>query len=244
MYRDFAYVYDELMQDVDYDRWADHIEKIFNRFAVKPEKIVDLACGTGSITNRLAARGYNMTGVDISQDMLSVAREKARKSGLNVPYIHQDIRSLDLHGPLDAVVCMCDGLNYIIKKDALRQVLCKAREYLKPGGVLLFDISSYYKLSQILGNNIIVDTEGDTNLVWCNSYSDKSQILQMDLTFYVRQGDYFRRFYETHLQRAYKSKELKNLLVESGFSDIALFSDFGMEAPDNNSQRIFFYARK
>ena len=115
MYQEFAYLYDKLMKNVDYQRWADHIEEIFRKNGRKPETVVDLGCGTGAVTNILAERGYQVTGVDISEDMLFVAREKARKSGLQVSYICQDMTELTLHRPVDAIICMCDGFNYILE---------------------------------------------------------------------------------------------------------------------------------
>ncbi|NLC45358.1 MAG: class I SAM-dependent methyltransferase, partial [Clostridiales bacterium] len=153
MYQDFAYLYDEFMKNVDYQDWTNKVEDIFRKYDKQPKTIVDLACGTGGVTNLLATRGYKVTGVDISEDMLYLAREKARKSGLQVPYICQDISELSLHNPVDAILCMCDGFNYILEKRKLKQSLKKIHKYLNPGGILIFDISSHYKLSSILGNN-------------------------------------------------------------------------------------------
>ena len=121
MYQEFAYYYDALMKNVDYQEWTNQVERIFNKYGKKPKTIVDLACGTGGVTNVLASRGYQVTGIDISEDMLFVAREKARKSGLKISYVCQDMAELTLHRPVDAVLCMCDGFNYILDKDRLQK---------------------------------------------------------------------------------------------------------------------------
>ena len=244
MYRDFAYVYDELMKDVDYDAWVDFIEKVFQTYQVRPARIVDLACGTGNITSRLASRGYMLTGVDISNEMLGIAREKSRKQGLFLQYINQDIRELQLHGLVDVIVCMCDGVNYILDDTDLKQVFERVYQYLRPGGLFLFDISSHYKLSEILANNLMAETEGDVNLVWFNNFDEKTNILQMDLTFFVRQGDLFKRFYETHFQRAYKNNEIIDLLRQVGFNIDKVCADFSLDPPSKDSERIFFCSVK
>ena len=122
-------------ENVDYQRWADHIEEIFRKNGRKPETVVDLGCGTGAVTNILAERGYQVTGVDISEDMLFVAREKARKSGLQVSYICQDMTELTLHRPVDAIICMCDGFNYILEEAKLKQTFQRIYQYLNPGGI-------------------------------------------------------------------------------------------------------------
>ncbi|HPT78314.1 MAG TPA: class I SAM-dependent methyltransferase [Candidatus Atribacteria bacterium] len=242
MYEKFAYVYDALMQDVDYDRWVDFIEDIFKVYGAKPETIVDLACGTGNITGRLAERGYKVTGIDISGDMLAVASEKARNAGLDITYVCQDMRELELHRPVDAITCMCDGFNYILEDADLEQTLSGIKRYLNPGGILVFDTSSHYKLSRVLGNNVMTETEGDINLIWCNTYDKSSEIVQMNLTFFVKEENRYRKFEETHFQRAYKQEDMIRMLEKCGFSNPACFAEFSLEPPRKKTQRIFYAA--
>jgi SAM-dependent methyltransferase len=242
MYQDFAYIYDDLMGNVDYEKWTDHVEAIFKKYGIKPKSVVDLACGTGGVTNILAGRGYQVTGVDLSEDMLYVAREKARKSGLSIPYICQDMTRLELHQPVDAITCMCDGFNYILDKADLQRTLQRIYDYLCPGGILVFDISSHYKLSSILANNTMADPDEEISLIWLNQFNKDTQILEMSLTFFVREGSMYNRSDETHLQRAYHEDEIMELLQECGFTQRETFAPFSLTPPKKRSQRIFFAA--
>jgi ubiquinone/menaquinone biosynthesis C-methylase UbiE len=242
MYHEFAYIYDTLMKNVDYEKWTDQIEAIFKKYGKAPKTVADLACGTGGITNALAARGYRATGIDLSEDMLYVAREKARKSGLRIPYICQNIVQLELHKPVDAIVCMCDGLNYILDKADLKKALERIYHFLNPGGILVFDISSHYKLSSVLGNHTMADTGEDISLIWLNQFNKETQILEMNLTFFTKDGSRYKRTDETHLQRAYQEDEILALLTECNFTDTESFSPDRLTSPKKRSQRIFFAA--
>jgi ubiquinone/menaquinone biosynthesis C-methylase UbiE len=242
MYHEFAYIYDTLMKNVDYEKWTDQIEAIFKKYGKAPKTVADLACGTGGITNALAARGYRAAGVDLSEDMLYVAREKARKSGLRIPYICQNIVQLELHKPVDAIVCMCDGLNYILDKADLKEALERIYHFLNPGGILVFDISSHYKLSSVLGNHTMADTGEDISLIWLNQFNKETQILEMNLTFFTKDGSRYKRTDETHLQRAYQEDEILALLTECNFTDTESFSPDRLTSPKKRSQRIFFAA--
>lgn len=157
-YTDFAYIYDKLI-DQDYEKWADYIEEIFKKHGVKPNLVLDLGCGTGSITNILAKRGYDMIGVDLSPDMLNVARDKALEENLDVLYLCQDIREFELYGTVDAIICTLDVLNYITKPEDLRLVFSLVKNYLNPDGIFIFDINTEYKLKNVLGNNTFVYDE-------------------------------------------------------------------------------------
>ncbi len=244
MYENFAYVYDRMMEDVDYVEWADYIEKLFCHYNVKPRDIADLACGTGNMTILMAERGYNVIGIDQSHDMLSVAQEKARKKGLSIPFVCQDMRDIELHRCVDAVTIMCDGINYIVEDDDLDLVFSGIFAMLKPGGLLLFDISTYYKLSSILGNNIMVDDDPDISLIWQNYFDEENSICTMDLTFFVREGSHYRRFDETHVQKAYKSQEIIKMLRQKGFENVNCYKHSTFETPNNRDQRILFGAQK
>lgn len=243
MYQDFAYLYDEFMKNVDYHVWTRKIEDIFKKYGKQPKTIVDLACGTGGVTNLLAARGYQVSGVDISEDMLYVAREKARRSGLQVPYICQDISELCLHHPVDAMLCMCDGFNYILDKEKLKNTFRKIHQYLNPGGILIFDISSYYKLSSILGNRTMADPGEELSLIWLNHFDKETQLLEMNLTIFEKQEDYYERIEETQIQRAWKTEEMLDMLKDSGFSNISTYSSKGLTPPGKRSHRIYFSAQ-
>lgn len=244
IYQEFAYIYDSLMKDNDYRKWVDYMEAVFSHCGVRPQTIADLACGTGSITVLLKKRGYDVIGVDISGDMLDVAREKSRMIGLKIPYVCQDMRRLSLHRQVDAITCMCDGFNYLTKMEDLSSALDSINRNLKPGGLLFFDVSSYFKLSSILGSKVMGDPDEDISMIWINRFDRRDKLLTMDLTFFVRDGDRYTRIDETHVQRAYLEEELREALAEHGFDKIESFAPFSFEAPKKRSQRIFIAAIK
>ncbi|HZJ82557.1 MAG TPA: class I SAM-dependent methyltransferase [Clostridia bacterium] len=244
MYESFAYIYDEMMLEVNYQAWVAYIENIFCQYAIDPKVLADLACGTGNITIPMAERGYNIIGVDRSEDMLLVAQEKARKQGLKIPFVCQDIRDIDLHKSVDAVLVMCDGINYILEDRDLDRVFSGIYNILKPGGILIFDISSYYKLSTVLGNNTIADNDQDISLIWQNHYDHKKDICTMDLTFFVEENSLYRRFDEVHIQKAYGDQYIIEKLKYNKYCNINSYDDLSFNAIKCNSQRIFFVAQR
>ncbi len=244
MYQDFAYIYDKMMRDVDYLKWTDYIESIFSLYKIKPRDIVDLACGTGNITIIMADRGYNMIGIDRSHDMLQVAQEKARKKGLKIPFVCQDMRDLELHKQVDAVLIMCDGINYIIDDEDIDRVFYLIYNILRPGGVLLFDISTYYKLSTILGDNIMIDDDQGIFLIWENNFDKEESICTMDLTFFVEENSLYRRFDEVHIQKGHHAQDLIDKLKENKFININCYHHLTFDGPKKHSQRLMFVAQK
>ncbi|NLJ40740.1 MAG: class I SAM-dependent methyltransferase [Clostridiales bacterium] len=244
MYEEFAYIYDMMMDGVDYPRWADYLEELFFHYKVSPDSILDLACGTGSMTINMAGRDYKTTGIDGSEDMLFVAQEKARKRGLRIPFICQDIRDIEIHKRVDAVLIVCDGLNYITSDEDLDKVFSNIHRILKPGGVLLFDISSYYKLSTVLGDNILIEDDHKISCLWQNSFDWEEDICTMDLTFFVREGSLYRRFDETHIQKAYRPSDIVDRLEKNDFVNINYYDFLTLDPPGSQSQRIQFAARR
>ena len=240
-YSAFAAGYDRMMGDVDYDGWADYIDGFLKESGAK--SVLECACGTGSLTVRLARRGYSVTGSDLSEDMLMVARQKALNAGLRfLPFVCQDMRRIALHKPVDAVVCACDGVNYLL--DGAEEFFRAAYKVLKPGGLLLFDVSSAYKLSAILANNTFAATGEDWAYIWENTYHPRLNRVDMLLTGFLKQGANYARFEEHHSQRAYKEEELRSSLKSCGFGDIEVYEAFTRRGPAGTSERLQFTARK
>ena len=240
MYGDFAGMYDPLMKDVDYDSWAEYLLRFLGDEKLR---VTDCACGTGEITLRLARAGHIMTGVDISGDMLRIASEKARRAALKIPFVEQDMRKLALHRPQDAIICACDGVNYLDSLKAAEEFFEAANAALKVGGLLLFDISSQYKLENILGCNTFAEDEQGGAYIWKNNYDPKSRLIEMNLTFFERQGELYRRFTERHIQRAHGVDELLSTLNRAGFDAEAY--DFETTDPVKpDSERVQFSGRK
>lgn len=248
-YTGMAALYDTLMQDVDYDRWTDSLVRLIERYgdAVHDDRIrvIDCACGTGAITVRLAERGMELTGLDCSEDMLRFASEKAMRAGLRIPFVHMDMRSIAVHRRADAVVCCCDGVNYLTDERAVNSFFRSAHAALHPGGLLLFDVSSAYKLEHVLGCNTLGEDRAECTYLWENMYDPASRLLEMRLHFFVPDGrGRYRRFDERHIQRAHRTEELAALLERSGFSLLSITEALTDAAPAETSERIQFAARR
>lgn len=244
MYKGFAYIYDELMRDNDYSLWADYIEKIFSINNIKPESIADLACGTGSFCVEMAARGYEMTGIDLSSDMLSCAHNKMLEKKVNVLFVNQDITDFKLYNTVDAVVCLMDSINYITKKGNLLSLFDSVGKYLNRSGLFIFDINSPYKFEKILDNNVFYDVDEKISYIWQNNYNKESHICRYDLTFFIKEGKLFRKYDEIHMERCYETSEINNLVNKSGLAVKSVFDAFKFCTPGEKSHRIFFVCTK
>ena len=240
-YSAFAPGYDRMMEDVDYDGWAKYIDGFLRETGTK--SVLECACGTGSLTVRLARMGYAVTGSDLSEDMLMIARQKALDGGLrSLPFVCQDMRKIALHKPVDAVISACDGVNYLV--DGAEDFFRAAHRALKPGGILLFDVSSAYKLSTVLGDNTFAATGADWAYIWENAYRPRLDRVDMTLTGFLKRGATYARFEEHHSQRSYTEEELRTALVSCGFHDIQVYEAFTHNAPIDTTERLQFTARK
>ncbi len=242
MYNDFAYVYDRLINDVDYKEWADYYFKIFQRYGLNPKLGLDLGCGTGNLTLELANRGIEMTGVDLSEDMLMVAREKSE--GLDILYLNQDMTEFELYGTVDFIVSSLDCVNYITDKRDLLKVMKLVNNYLDPGGLFIFDINTRYKLESIIGDNTFILENDDCFCSWQNEYDKKRKLSDFYLTFFLKDGEGYTRFDEQHTQRAYEIEEIKALIESSGMRLLKVYHDRSFENPKKNSERVFFVVQE
>ncbi len=245
MYCDFAYVYDNLMSDINYSKWADYIEAFFNRYNLKkPELILDLACGTGNLTLELSRRGYDMIGLDMSPDMLSCAAEKSTAAGVTPLWICQDMRNFELYGTMDVILCTMDSLNYILNTPDMELIFSLVKNYLNPGGLFIFDINSPYKLEHILGNNLFYEIGDEITYLWKNEYHPESKICDFYLTFFVKEADgIYRRLEEDQKQRAWSVDEVKHVLNKSELELMAVFDAFTLKKPSDTSERYFFVSK-
>lgn len=246
MYSDFAYVYDVLMQDVQYTQWADYLEELFQKFCVKkPELVLDMACGTGNLTLEMARRGYDMIGIDMSPDMLSCAMEKSAECGISPLWVCQDMRAFELYGTMDAILCTMDSMNYMEDVPDMEQVLQLVCNYLNPGGLFIFDMNTPYKLQHILGNNLFYEIRDDITYLWRNEYLPEEKKCNFDLTFFVREAeDVYRRLEEEQQQRAWTIDEIKHLLQKTGLELLEVYEAFTQSPPSEEAERIFYIARR
>lgn len=239
MYNNMAYVYDRLMYDVDYKKWADYIEKILKKYK-EPHLLLDLGCGTGSFAVEMAGRGYEMIGIDISDDMLSCAKNKALSNGADILFLNQDMCDFELYGTVDAVTCLMDGVNHITCKKKLWRMLWLVKNYLNPGGVFVFDINTRYKIEKVLGNNLFYDMSDEVSYIWANSYDEKRRVGEFDLTFFIKENELYKRFEETQYEKAYDIKELEFMLKLAGFKILGIYDELSFKPFKNESQRVFF----
>jgi 2-polyprenyl-3-methyl-5-hydroxy-6-metoxy-1,4-benzoquinol methylase len=244
MYTNFAYIYDQLMYDVNYKQWADYLERIFKRYSLDPHLVLDLGCGTGNLCVEMAQRGYEMIGVDLSEDMLSCAREKAGQTGSDILFLNQDMTDFELYGTVDAIVCLMDSLNYVTRKQDVQRLFKLVQNYLNPEGLFIFDINSSYKLKEVLGNNVFYEIGDEITYIWQNSYEERKKLCTFDLTFFIRKGSSYSRYDEVHHERAYSADELLQMAKKAGLEQLGIFHEFTCQNPDETSQRIFFVFRK
>ena len=245
-YQAFASYYDRLMTDVDYALWADYLKDLLQENGVLPgEAVLDCACGTGELTLRLYTAGYRMTGSDISVQMLELAQQKARKAGAKIAFVQQELQSVRIHRRVSAITCACDGVNYLLSKEDVLSFFCAANRALKDGGVLLFDVSSAYKLEHVLGGQTFGEDEPICTYLWQNCFDPISRLLEMRLAFFTPDGKgTYKRFDERHVQRAHTQEELTELLTQAGFSVTGVYDAFTKHAPDETCERIQFVAQK
>lgn len=232
MYTAFAAVYDRLMREVDYEEWARYYALLLQKCGVQGGAVCECACGTGSLTLPLQRLGYRMTGVDLSQEMLSAAAQKARDAGLMIPFVKQDMCRLTLHRRQDAILCTCDGVNYLLTPERARRFFRAAYAQLKPGGALAFDLSTPYKLQNTLGGNTLGSQEEDVSYVWQNAWQPRTRTVRMHLSIFARGADdRYDRLEEDQTQRAHTREELQTYLAEAGFARVRFYGDRTLRAP-------------
>lgn len=237
-YTGFAEVYDLFMDQVPYEKWSGRIIQILSTYGIRDGLVLDLGCGTGSMTELLAGAGYDMIGVDASEEMLELAYEKRAESGHDILYLLQDMREFELYGTVRAIVSVCDSLNYITEEEELLHVFRLVRNYLDPDGVFFFDMNTIYKYSEMLGETTIAENREEGSFIWENYYDPEEQLNQYDLTLYIRdEDDRYTRFEETHIQKAYALERVLELLQQAGMKAEQIFdSDTEKEVTDTTGK--------
>ncbi len=241
MYRDLAKVYDRLT-DIDAGQWADVVENILKAEVSPRARVLDLACGTGSISYELASRGYRMVGADLSEEMLAVAEGKLREFA--VPLYKADMRRLPALGDFEAVICLSDSMNYLANEEELAGVL-EGLHRLTPK-LLIFDLNTPYYLSQVLGDNSFSHVEDDLAYVWDNSFDPEQGVCEMRLTFFVKSpgGPAYARFDEVHVEKAFKLARVRELLGETGWNLRGVYDGYTSRPAGMESERWLFVSTK
>ena len=245
-YTSFASVYDTFMDNIPYEDWAEYLKGLLNEYGVLDGLVLDLGCGTGNMTELLAAAGYDMIGIDNAEEMLDIAMEKRAKSGHDILYLLQDMREFELYGTVKAIVSICDSVNYITEEEDLLEVFRLTNNYLDPKGIFIFDFNTVYKYSEVLGNQTIAEDREDCSFIWDNYYYEDEKINEYELSLFIKEkdSDLYRKYQETHYQRAYDLETIERLVKQSGLEYITAYDAFTKDAPTDESERIYVIARE
>lgn len=266
-YTDFASVYDIFMDDTPYQEWADFLSELIEEYGIskrigdtcnsstddidevlKSERdlVLDLGCGTGTLTELLYQKGYDMIGVDNSQEMLNIAISKRESSGSGILYLCQDMRELELYSTIGTVVSVCDSVNYLLEDHEVEETFRLVNNYLYPGGLFIFDFNTVYKYQQVIGDTTIAENREECSFIWENYYHHKERINEYDLTIFAKEGgsDLFRRFTETHFQRGYTLKEMLGFVKRAGMEVVLVLDADTHKAPVDESERIYVIAQE
>ena len=246
-YGRFAGVYDVFMDNVNYREWADYIIETLAQDGIRDGLVLELGCGTGTVTEMIADAGYDMIGIDNSEEMLAEAMEKRAESGHDILYLLQDMREFELYGTVRAVISVCDSVNYITEPEELQEVFRLVNNYLDPKGVFIFDFNTRYKYEEILGDRTIAENREECSFIWDNYYYEDEKINEYDLSLFIetdKDSGLYRKYEETHYQRAYTLEEIKELIRKSGLEFVTAYDAFSKNAPMDTSERIYVIARE
>lgn len=276
-YTDFAAVYDTFMDETPYEVWGTFVAGLIEKYGIsKPVRsgdvqgkelseeydtaedseqaldeeknlIVELGCGTGSFTQELYKLGYDIMGIDLSPDMLNLARMKSAEAGYNIMYLEQDMRELDLYCTAGTIVSVCDSINYVLEDQEVIDTFKLVNNFLYPGGVFIFDFNTLHKYRDVIGDTTIAENREDCSFIWDNYYHEEEHVNEYDLTIFARcdeKDEVFRRSVETHFQRGYTLEEMRQFVEKAGLSFIEAIDADTHKGPDDNSERIYIIARE
>ena len=237
--------YDAINRDIDYSLWADFIEEVIRReYNGRPELLLDLGSGTGKMTLELSRRGYDMTGVDYSPEMLNIARALAEKEKQDILWLCQDMREFELYGTVDVAVCCLDGMNHLTTPKDFKKCLSLVHNYLVPDGLFIFDINGKYKFENIYSDNSYVMEEAGAVCTWQNYYNEKTKLCDFYITLFEEDGDgRYIRHDELQRERMYKIRDVERYLKEENMEFIGAYSDFDFTAASDSDERIYIVAR-
>ncbi|MBU3112037.1 class I SAM-dependent DNA methyltransferase [Clostridium lacusfryxellense] len=242
-YKEFAHIYDELINsDIDYKTWATNILCICKDQRLNMDSYLDLACGTGNLTIEIASEFKHIWAVDLSSDMLSEAEQKLRNSNIKAQFVCQNICELNINKTFNLITCCLDSSNYILQEEKFRKYISGAYNLLKEDGLFVFDINSYYKLTNVLGNNTYNYDSEDVVYIWENYLED--DVVEMSLTFFVKEGQVYRRFDEQHSERAYTEEYIERIIKEVGFEIIKKMNNYEDKVVNDTTERICYVLKK
>ena len=243
-YTGFAEVYDVFQDNVPYEEWCSYVTGLLKEYKVMDGLVLDLGCGTGSLTGLMARSGYDMIGIDNSGEMLQIAMNKRNASGLDILYLLQDMRGFELYGTVKAVISICDSMNYIMEYQELVEVFRLVNNYLDPKGVFIFDLNTEYKYRELLADNTFAEDREESSFIWNNFYDEEDKVNEYDLTLFVKEGELYRKFEETHYQRAYGLDQIQQAIRDGGMEFVAAYDACTRNPVQQDSERIYVIARE
>lgn len=258
-YTGFAQVYDTFMDDTPYEAWCDYLVELLAKHQsdmtvtgrdnenLRQERnsILDLGCGTGTLTQLLAKRGYDMIGIDNAQEMLQIAMDKRTEAGLDILYLLQDMREFELYGTVGAVVSVCDSVNYLLEEEDIIKTFRLVNNYLYPGGLFIFDFNTLYKYQEVIGDVTIAENREECSFIWENYYHEAEEINEYDITIFVREAaDIYRKFQETHYQRGYRLEQMTEYVRRAGLVFVEAIDADTHGTVTDVSERIYVVARE
>lgn len=242
-YSGLARIYDYLVSGVDFESWIDYVEALINRFELQTGSVADIACGTGNTAIPFARRGYSIIGVDIAEEMLNLAKVKTASDNISITFSQQDMRYLSLPEKVDLITCFHDGLNYLLDINDIEKTFQAVYKNLKNDGAFIFDLNAVVWLSGA-DNSVTVIDDQDMTIIWETGYDNKQDVWQVKLTGFVREDEYYKKFSETHCEKAYAPEEIAACLKRAGFSLLGSFDAFTFAPIKHNSIRHFYVAKK
>jgi ubiquinone/menaquinone biosynthesis C-methylase UbiE len=245
-YNRFAYVYDQLMKDTPYDQWVEKVVRQAKKYQVQAKTILDVACGTGELSVWLAEAEFQVTGVDLSEDMLAVAHAKAVDRGLPIQFFQANMTEMEDFGVFDVITIFCDSLNYLQTEAEFVQTFQRVYELLQTNGLFIFDVHSLWKMNHIFKNQIFAINDEQISYIWQCFEGEWPNSVEHDLSFFVldEQTNKYDRFDELHFQRTFSTHQFEQWLIDAGFEILEVTADFTEDKPKEDSERIFFTARK
>ena len=242
-YEQFSYAYDRMMKNVNYTRWCDYIVSLFNMYRCNPRNILDLGCGTGSLTILLASKGYKVTGLDRAEGMLNVAREKAENEDLKIALQQGDMIDFEISEKFDAILCTYDSINYAINENELSLMFETVAKHLTSDGLFIFDVTTERNIVEHFHNKTFSENHQDYSYIWKNTYLYNTKMCRTFLTFFIRDRDLFRRYEEIHQQRIYEVSTVSSLLKATGYKLLSAYDMYTFNKWNRSSDRINFTAR-
>ena len=245
-YHAFASVYDRMMEEIPYEAWCDFVTGLLADQGITGGLMLELGCGTGTLTELFARKGFDMIGVDRSEEMLDEALTKRDESGLEILYLLQDMRSFELYGTVASVVSLCDSMNYITAYEDLVQVFRLVNNYLDPGGIFVFDLKTEHYFADVVGTRTFAEPDDEISYIWQNEYDRETRINRYLLTLFLQDGDtpeLYERFDELHEQRAWKREEVLRAAAEAGMETVAVCNESGLDAGED-TERVYVLLRE